>query len=123
MATWSTPALHDADNLPGSNAPADYSDWRCSARRFHDGTGHAPTPDAGYTTAGSSLLLNKPVDLFTFGGSQIRQVRRLTFDRALNRVIVNDQIGRQSRRYKMPQQLLDLRREGDREESTYPYDL
>jgi hypothetical protein len=69
MATWGNPALHDADNNTGSATLADGSDWRCNARRFHDGTGLAPTKDAGYTTAGSSLLLNNPVVLFTFGGS------------------------------------------------------
>jgi hypothetical protein len=70
MANRVVPTLLDADNLAGSCTLAARNDWRSEVRRFHVATGqYEPTPDAGYTTAGSLVLPEQPINLLLFGGS------------------------------------------------------
>ena len=70
MATRVVPATLDADNPAGSHTLAACNDWRSTVRKFLAGTGpHEPTPDAGYATAGSARLPQRPISLFLSGGS------------------------------------------------------
>jgi hypothetical protein len=75
MATRETPTLFDADNTSGSSTPAACNEWRngdadsMSARAANE-----PITDAGYTTAGFSLMPSLLVSFLYFGVSPYRIV-------------------------------------------------
>jgi hypothetical protein len=70
MARWDAPTLFVADNSSGSRTLAACNDWRngdadsMSARAANE-----PTNDAGYTTAGFSLMPDLLISFLNPGGS------------------------------------------------------
>jgi hypothetical protein len=74
MAHRDAPTLFDADNPSGSRMLAACIDWRngdadsMSARAANE-----PTNDAGYTTAGFSLMPDLLISFLNSGGSPYRR--------------------------------------------------
>jgi len=70
MATRETPTSLDADNSSGSRTLAVRNDWRSDAADSMSArTIKESTLDAGYTTAGFSLMPSLSVSFLYFGGS------------------------------------------------------
>jgi hypothetical protein len=70
MAPRDTPTPFDADNVPGSCTPAARNDWRNGvADSMSARTTTESTSDAGYTTAGFSLMSFLSISPLYLGGS------------------------------------------------------